>query len=147
MSEGPLARAVEVEGVLRRAVEWAAASPAIRAVALVGSYARGDAREGSDVDLVVLTIAPGEFLGSDGWSGLFGPAELVERRDFGAVQERRLRLESGLEVEMGIATPAWAAIDPLDEGTEQVAADGLIPLYDPDGLLARLLAAIEGEAR
>ncbi len=132
--------------MLRQAVEWAVASPAIRAVALVGSYARGDAREDSDVDLVVLTIAPGEVLGSDGWSDLFGPTQLVERRDFGAVQERRLRLGSGLEVEMGIATPAWAAIEPLDEGTEQVASDGLIPLYDPDGLLTHLLAAVEGEA-
>ncbi len=146
MRDGPQERALEVEGVLRRAASWAASSPGVRALALVGSYARGDAREDSDVDLVVLTIAPGELLDDDGWLGVFGQAELVDERDFGAIGERRLRLASGLEVEVGVGAPAWASIEPLDEGTEQVASDGLIPLYDPDGILGRLLDAIGGPA-
>jgi ketosteroid isomerase-like protein len=32
--------------------------------------------------------------------------------------------------------PVWARTDPLDPGTKQVVSEGLIPLYDPDGLLA-----------
>lgn len=65
---------------------------------------------------------------------------------WGPLTERRLLLEDGLEVEVGIAEPAWAATDPVDPGTRRVVTDGLRILHDPDGRLAALaIAASAGQ--
>ena len=42
-------------------VAWTEAEPSWRALALVGSWARGVAREDSDLDLVVLTDQPASW--------------------------------------------------------------------------------------
>jgi predicted nucleotidyltransferase len=42
-------------------VIWATAEPTIKALALVGSHARGTARADSDIDLVLLTTHPRAF--------------------------------------------------------------------------------------
>jgi hypothetical protein len=47
-------------------------------------------------------------------------------------------MAGGLEVDVGIATPAWAATSPIDAGTARVLKGGLIPLNDPDRLLREL---------
>ena len=47
-----------VERLLRQVVAWAAEQDEVQAVVLVGSYARGDARADSDVDLVLLVEDP-----------------------------------------------------------------------------------------
>jgi hypothetical protein len=60
----------------------------------------------------------------------------------GAIKERRLRQSDGLVVKLGIGTPSWAERTPVDAGTRRVASDGLVPLYDPDGLLTALAAAV-----
>jgi predicted nucleotidyltransferase len=135
-------RACEVETILRAAEEWAASRGDVVALALVGSCARGAAREDSDVDLVVLTNHPAAYTQHDEWvTGLAPDSTLVRTGDWGAVTERRLLLPSGLEVEVGFALPAWASVDPLDPGTRRVARDGLRPLHDPSGVLAALSAA------
>ncbi len=51
-------------------------------------------------------------------------------------------MPSGLEIEFGIGSPTWAATDPLDPGTKRVIRDGLHILYDPDGLLTAVQAAV-----
>ena len=115
----------------------------VAAVGLVGSYARGTARPASDVDLIVLTGSPEALLRSDDWFHLFDPAaELVRVEDFGAIQERRLRLPRGLVVDVGIGRPSWAAVDPVDAGTRRVVSDGLAVLYDPINLLGALMLAV-----
>lgn len=100
----------EAEAVMRAAISWAGRDATIRAVALVGSWSRGEPRMDSDVDLVVLTAAPARLLSRSDWTGVFGAVEAVgRRRDFGAIQERRLRLPTGLEIEVGIGSVTWAA--------------------------------------
>src|SRR6266540_4723844 len=128
------ARRDEVEQVLDRARRWAMGRADVVAVALVGSWARDAARPDSDVDLVVLTtdqapyLAP--YLDRDDWIGGLGADRLVMTRSWGPLTERRLVLPSG------------AAADPVDEGTHQVITDGVRVLHDPEGLLARLIAAV-----
>lgn len=66
---------------------------------LVGSYAMDAAGPTSDVDVVVLTDDPAAMLNSGDWFRLFDAhAELIRSGDFGAIQERRLRLPRGLVV-------------------------------------------------
>jgi predicted nucleotidyltransferase len=136
------ARTAEAQAAVWQVLAWAESHQFVRAVALVGSWARHDARTDSDLDLVVLAERTSDLLAQTDWPDLFGSAELVSSRDFGGIQERRLRLASGFEVEVGIGSLDWAAV-PVDPGTATVARDGLTPLYDPDGHLHRLLDALD----
>jgi uncharacterized protein len=45
--------------LIDRLASWAAQRADLRAVVLVGSHARGEARPESDVDLVLLCVDPG----------------------------------------------------------------------------------------
>ena len=129
----------EVERLLEAVRGWAARLQDVRAVALVGSRARGEAHAGSDVDLVILTEAVGSYVDGDEWVRELGAGRLIRTRSWGALTERRLAMPGGLEVDVGFAPLSWAYTDPIDPGTAGVAASGLRPLYDPDGLLAALL--------
>lgn len=134
------AREREVEALLRRAGDWARTRTDVRALGLAGSWARRAARTDSDVDLIVLTDAPDRYARSDAWAGALG-GELVATEVWGAVTSRRLRLRSGLEVEVAVAHASWAATAPVDRGTRRVVTDGLRVIHDPAGLLAALTAA------
>jgi RimJ/RimL family protein N-acetyltransferase len=127
---------LSTECALRHAAGWARERAAVRALGLVGSRARGTARPGSDVDLVVLADAPvplGELGG-----------RLVDTRPRGVLTEHRLALDEGLELDIGVAPTSWASLAPLDAGTARIARDGLRVLHDPDGLLGALAAAAPG---
>lgn len=130
-------RESEVRELLDDLVAWCSRRADVRAVALVGSWARDDARYDSDVDVVVLTTDRGRFLATDDWALALG-AKVVATRQWGALTERRLIMATGMEVDLGVVDLSWAATTPLDEGTANVARDGLIPVYDPDSLLERL---------
>ncbi len=126
-------------------VRWAATDERIVAVALVGSYARGQARPDSDVDLVALTSDPDSFRLETDWVGAIAwdKADLQvtgwEDKDYGLIWSRHIGLSNGLTVEVGFGPPEWAAIAPADEGTRRVVEDGYSILLDPSGLLNRLV--------
>jgi hypothetical protein len=120
---------------------WAEHRPDVRALALVGSYAAGAPRPDSDIDVVLLTEDPSAYIEHDDWLEDLGAARPLRTRSWGAITERRFALPSGLEVDVGVGTPEWAATDPLDPGTRRVVTDGLRVLHDPDEVLARLVAA------
>jgi predicted nucleotidyltransferase len=95
----------------------------VRAVALVGSVARGDTHAGSDVDVVLLTTEPARYVESDDWIGELGGVRLLRTQQWGDITERRFALQDGTEIDCGIGVPGWK---PLPETRA---------LYDPDGLL------------
>lgn len=134
-------RASEVRSLLSRVRRWAIHRPDVVAVALVGSWVKGGPTMDSDVDLVVLTTAKEDYLRDEAWIEELGGLRIVRTQDWGPLYtERRFVLPSGLEVEFGVAPPAWA--DPPDPGTREVVRDsGLRALYDPEGLLERLVSA------
>lgn len=137
MSTGHQTRDDQAAAAIAAITAWARERADVRAVALVGSRARGTARIDSDVDLILLTTDPDQYRSGDGGlASVFDDARLAGERAWGPVRERRLRLPGGLEVELGIATPEWAAV-PLDSGTRRVLVAGARILHDPDGLLAR----------
>ena len=131
----------DVERFLASLVAFAEARNDVRAVALVGSRARGVARPDSDVDVVMLSSQPETYIDGDDWIRRFPGATLLATRRWGALTERRLLLGNGIEVDFGVACPSWASTQPLDAGTAQVARDGLVILHDRDGLLAQVVAA------
>jgi len=137
----PEARRHDVEALLTRAADWAGRQADIRVLLLVGSWARGNPRLDSDVDLILLTDRVQRYLDGDVLLHALGAERVVRRQNWGAIEERRLRLASGLEVEVGIGEPSWAATQPVDEGTRRVVMDGVRVLHDPAELASRLVSA------
>ncbi len=129
-------------------VRWAVMHDQVLAVALLGSYARDEARPDSDVDLIVITSDPGHFrhqtqwVNDIPWKQMGIEVSFWADEDYGALWSRRLVLSTGGEVEVGFAAPSWAAIDHIDAGTHQVVHGGIRILLDPSGLLTRLLHAV-----
>jgi hypothetical protein len=123
-------------------VAFAEARDDVRAVALVGSHARGVARPDSDVDIVVLSTNPDLYVHGCDWITALPGASLLATRQWGMLTERRLLLDGGTEVDFGVTGPSWASTRPVDVGTARVARQGLVVLHDPDGLLAQIVAAV-----
>ena len=123
--------------------QWIAGQPAIQAALVVGSFARGTASDDSDIDLVLITNSPDQYLQNDAWLGTFGAVSKLEDEDWGLLQSRRVFYDNGLEVEFGITTPQWAAIDPVDVGTRHVVSDGAQIVSDPNGVLRLLIDAVD----
>ena len=138
-------RHLEYDQVVESARVWASAQTAIRALALVGSYARGEAAMSSDIDLVVLADDVEAYVAGTDWirpaAGQNG--RVVRSQGWGPLSERRVELASGFLVEYGFALTSWASVDPVDDGTAMVVADGFRILYDPEGMLDRLATAVE----
>ena len=132
------ARAAEVERVLAAFAAWAPLHADVVAVGLVGSWARGAAREDSDVDVVVVSSAPEERVTAADWPASLRAAPVLRRRRWGVLIETRLGMPDGLEVEIGVVPIAWTRTDPLDRGTARVVTDGLRIVYDPQGRLSAL---------
>jgi GrpB-like predicted nucleotidyltransferase (UPF0157 family)/RimJ/RimL family protein N-acetyltransferase/predicted nucleotidyltransferase len=132
----------EVQEVTASVVDWALEDEAVRAVAVVGSWACGNPDPDSDLDMVVLAGETDRLLSAEDWLDRLGALPPVGHERWGVLSARRARLASGLEIELGLAPPSWAATDPIDVGSSQVVRDGLRIAFDPDGLLMGLQRAL-----
>jgi streptomycin adenylyltransferase len=119
--------------------QWAEQQKQIAGVLLVGSHARGQAREDSDVDVVLLALNLERYLEDRAWVGQFGAVARVEEEDWGRVTSLRVWYAGGLEVEFSWTEPDWASLPP-DPGTQRVVSDGARIVWDREGMLAALLA-------
>ena len=129
-----------VDQLLAAAVRWAERRPDVVGIALVGSYAKGTAREDSDVDLVVVVEKMAPYIENDAWLSEFGSLKALSDEDYGLVQSRRAVYARGLEVEWSLADRRWLRVPP-DPLTAAVVKSGMRILYDPSGALAALRAA------
>jgi hypothetical protein len=114
---------------------WASIQSDLKAVALVGSYGREGATEGSDVDLLILTTDVAKYVGNRSWVSLFGESSECRIEDWGKVTSLRTFYTSGLEVEYGFTTLDWAR-SPMDAGSLRVVSDGMKILFDPQKILS-----------
>ena len=76
----------------------------MQAIALVGSYARGAARDDSDIDLVILMDQPQNYLKNLKWIKHFGIVEKQQTEDYGKLTSIRVWYQNSAvaEVEYGI---------------------------------------------
>lgn len=139
---------MDAPAVCQALVAWASAQPAIQGVALVGSYARRAARADSDMDLMILTTTPQAYRQSTAWMEAvawpltLGQPQRIQDEDHGAVWSRRVWFApAGDELDLSFGLPSWADTAPMDDGTYQVVSGGCRILYDPVGLLEKLLIA------
>jgi hypothetical protein len=141
-----------IEFILHVVLAWATAQPKIRAVALVGSHARGTARPDSDIDLMLLTTDPHGFRADTtwvvqiDWHAVGTRPQKWQDEEYGAAWSRRVWLaDCRWPVELTFASLIWANADPLDAGTQRVISDGCRILHDPDALLAVVCKAVGRE--
>ncbi len=85
---------------------WVSAREDVHAVGLVGSYARGEARDDSDIDLVLLSDRSRAYLEDLKWIERFGAVEKYQTEGYGKLISIRVWYQSGVEVEYGITVPA-----------------------------------------
>src|SRR6266508_1177474 len=104
-------------------IAWASAQEDMQAIGLVGSHARGEVRDDSDIDLMLLTDQPQKYLEELIWIELFGVVEKHQSEDYGKLTSIRVWYQSGYELEYGITTSGWAAA-PLDAGTQELLRGG-----------------------
>ena len=132
-----------ITSFLEQLNRWLWHEDSIMGVLLVVSFARGTARDDSDVDLVLITPSMQVYLDNDDWISIFGTPAQITLEDWGPLQSRRVFYTDGLEVEFGFTSPQWASIAPVDAGTRQVIQDGAQILLDRTGLLQNLVSAIQ----
>ncbi|MFL0250304.1 nucleotidyltransferase domain-containing protein [Clostridium neuense] len=114
---------------LDKVKKYAEENDMINAVVLVGSYARGEEKEDSDVDLTIISTTPKLLIEDAEFVNDFGKLIKVEKENYGRVTSIRAWYEDGMEVEFGITSPLWIS-KPLDEGTLKVLKDGYKVILD-----------------
>jgi len=127
---------------LQTFIEWADRESDILGVALVGSHARNEATELSDIDLVIITTTPGTYIAHTDWAQRFGTIEHQAIEDYGPVTSLRARYAGGPQVEYGFTDENWAA-SPIDRGTLSVISNGFKILSDRAAVLGRLRTALD----
>jgi len=136
--------------VLNLVQVFAEINPRIFGVGLCGSYARGNPRADSDIDLLILVNDKLKFKNTN-WIEGFEFDKINERLDFyvdreyGSVWSRHVFLKSKIEVEFSFANISWADTKELDDGTLKVVSDGFKIIYDPELILDKLLEKVKIE--
>ena len=97
--------AEHIQDFLNAFVNWASAQEDVEGIVLVGSYARGEARDDSDIDLVLLTKKVDRYLENVTWLERFGVVENYQIEDYGKLISIRVWYQNGVEVEYGITMP------------------------------------------
>jgi predicted nucleotidyltransferase len=100
-----------VRDFLDALVSWASRQPDIQGIALVGSYARREARDDSDIDLVILTELPQKYLAEVQWPKGFGMIEKRQSEDYGKFSSLRIWYQNGPEVEYSITMAGSLAFE------------------------------------
>lgn len=132
----------QASAVIEAVTAWAQQESDVTGLVLVGSYADNHPRMASDVDLVLVTGDPGRHGQGLEWAAAIDRnAKLIRSQYWGPLMERRVRLRSGLQVELGVVSLDWVSL-PLDPGTARVLRDGCRILHDPEGLLREAEAAL-----
>ena len=130
-----------ISSFLNQINAWTESQSNIIAIALVGSYARGEATESSDVDLVIITSSPEAMINNPAWIENFGRPLKIDYEDWGKIQSIRAHYPNGLEVEFGITDKNWLA-QPIDEGTASVIKCGIEVVFEREGFLSVKLGEI-----
>jgi predicted nucleotidyltransferase len=138
----------DLAALLSKVCAWAERRPEVRAVLLVGSHARGEARPDSDVDLVILADHPRALVDPAAWARVLGPIARSAAEEWGPVTSLRVFLADGPEVELSFGAPSWITDEPVDAGTARVIGDGAVVLHDRlDGLAGRIARILTARGR
>ncbi|HTC05663.1 MAG TPA: nucleotidyltransferase domain-containing protein [Xanthobacteraceae bacterium] len=138
----------EASALVSAVTSWAIRRGDIRAMALVGSWARGDPNQISDIDLLLLSDRVHEYRRCQEWlteidfAGAGYRLHSSESASYGVVWSRHVHLLPAAEVELAFAACSWAQTAPVDDGTRGVVKDAFRIIFDKDEMLSKLVAAV-----
>ena len=139
----------EVKAIIGAIAAWAVRRDDIRAMALIGSWARGNPQQTSDIDLLLLSDHHDEYRRRRKWLTEidFKRAGFQLRSSntvvYGVAWSRHLHLLPAAEVELTFAKCSWARTHPIEAGTRVVVKDALRIILDKDRSLAKLTATFD----
>lgn len=139
---------VETRALTEAIAAWVQAHSDLKSLGLVGSWARGDGRPDSDLDLLIIADDPTIYRFSRGWPYRLPLPEMfrvLSYKDvaYGTVWSRHLSLQPKAELELTFCTVGWASTDPIDNGTRHIVVSGFQVIVDKEGHLQRLTEAIQ----
>lgn len=111
---------------------WANEEQGIESIFLVGSYARNEQKDTSDVDICIITSEKNKFIEHPDFLMRFGVVIKQKIEYWGACTSVRVWYENSFEVEFGFVEASWIS-QPLDEGTYKVLNDGYQIILDKQG--------------
>ena len=136
------------KAITEAVANWAGRRDDIRAMALAGSWARGEPRDTSDLDLLLLSDQASlyretaEWLASIDFAGTGHRPRSWMAATYGVVHSWHIECVPAAQIEFSFADCSWAATAPVDDGTRDVVEGGFRIIFDKDGLLARLVDAV-----
>jgi uncharacterized protein len=138
----------EVNAVTAAVANWAIGRDDIRAMAMLGSWVRGNPRPASDLDLLLLSDLALDYQRRRTWLAEIDfrragfRLRSSERAIYGVVWSQHVHLLPAAEVELTFAKCSWADTDPVDAGTRFVVKDAFQIIFDRDGILTKLVDAV-----
>lgn len=117
----------------------------VRGIILVGSYARGDNRDNSDVNVIILADDPQEFFKKIEFFKHFGNIFSVENSRKG-ILSFKIACHEDTEIQLSIVPCIWAQAEPIDPETLKVILNGVSILWDPRGQLEKLINLCQKQA-
>jgi uncharacterized protein len=108
---------------------WGENSGFVKAVILVGSYAKGTNKADSDIDLCILSDDRDYIISNPDIFNQFGCISKINTEYYGACTSIRIWYENGFEVEYGIVEEDWIG-EPLDAATIRVLQNGYKVIVD-----------------
>jgi uncharacterized protein len=146
-------KTANVDSIVRAVAGWAFHHEDIHAMALIGSWARGDAHQASDIDLLLLSDSAHEYRRCQEWiteidfdSAGYRVASW-EDASYGLVWSYHIELLPPGKVELTFAPCSWARTHTVDVGTRRVVKDAFRIIFDKDEMLAKLVAIVMHDVR
>jgi predicted nucleotidyltransferase len=131
-----------IDELVSNILAWAKEQKDVEAIGYVGSWARGTAKDDSDLDLMIISNEPDRYFKDDNWMSCFGVVKKIKNEDWGLVKTRRVNYTNDMEIEFNITNSYWAKTNPVEEGTVRPISEGLKIIYDPKYLLQELQVAV-----
>jgi predicted nucleotidyltransferase len=122
----------------------------LRGMAICGSWARGNPRPDSDLDVLIIAQEPGSLRRDEEWVHALRFSDAGFRyighhsAQYGAVWSAHIKLEPEAELELTFADKNWASVQRIDPSTRHVVTDAFTIIVDKDGRLRNLCDACSG---
>lgn len=136
---------LSVSKILDKLVDIVSPQCNVKGIILLGSYARGDNRNNSNVNVTIIALNPSEFFKENSWIEHFGKIFLLNKGENDIISLRIACIEE-IQMHLNIVPLTWAETDPIDPETLKVILDGVRVLWDPDNLLHKLISFCQNQS-
>lgn len=114
---------------IKEVTKWLQKQSKIKAAILIGSYARGEERNDSDVDFIFVVDDVNEWITNVNWVKSFGQLLSINVEQFEQVNALRVYYQDSNELEFGFVTDEWLE-KPYVETTKEALDSGMKILLD-----------------